>query len=189
MASLLCALMLTAGFSLVELSTVRFARSHDAPAAAGVVLAVWSLGSLLGGLLLGTRLSLIRDPRRRLVVLMVAVGVLMLLPAAATTVWVLAPLLFVSGIAIAPTVAALYSQVAAEVPPDRGTEAFGWLSAGFQVGTALGALGGGLIVQTAGAHVGFLASAGVIALGLPGLAVAALRRRPAQGAEGPLSAP
>lgn len=184
---LLCALLLTGAFSFVELSTVRLARSQDAPALAGVALAVWSAGSLLGGLFLGTRLTVIRDPRRRLVVLMFAAGVLMLPPAAAPAMWVLVPLLFVSGIAIAPTVAALYSQVAAEVRGDRGTEAFGWLSGGFQVGTAMGALAGGLVVQTAGARVGFLASAGVIGVGLPGLAVAALRRRPASGTEEPFT--
>lgn len=175
--ALSCALVLTAGFSVVELATVRFARSEGAPAAAGVALAVWSTGSLVGGLLLGAHTTAIRDPRRRLLVLMLGVAVLMLLPAAAPAVWVLVPLLFVSGIAIAPTVGAIYSQVAAEVPVDRGTEAFGWLSAGFQVGTALGAGGGGLIVQAAGPHASYLASAGVVALALPLLAVAALRRR------------
>lgn len=189
LAPLLCALVLTGAFSFVELSTVRFARSQGAPAAAGVALAVWSAGSLLGGLVLGTRLTVIRDARWRLVTLMFAVGVLMLLPATAPSVWVLAALLFVAGIAIAPTVAALYSQVASEVPGDRGTEAFGWLSAGFQAGTALGALGGGLVVQAAGAHVGLLASAGVIGLGLPGLMVAALRRRPAPETEEGFGAP
>lgn len=184
---LLCAVVLTAAFSVVELSTVRFARTQGSPAASGVALAMWSVGSLLGGLFLGTRLTVIRDPRRRLVALMLGVAILMLPPALASAMWVLVLLLFVSGIAIAPTVAALYGQVASEVPGDRGTEAFGWLSAGFQAGTALGALGGGLIVQTAGAHVGFLASAGVIGLGLPGLAIAALYRRPLPSPADPLT--
>lgn len=177
MALVAAAMLIVGAFSFVELSTVAFARGHRAAGAAGVVLAVWSAGSLTGGLLLGTRAGSARTPRRRLAFLLLLLAASTLLPVLADRVWLLGVLLFFAGIAIAPTFASLYALAASEVPAARQTEAFGWLSAGFQVGGALGSLGAGVVVQIAGPHIGYLAAAGLVALGAPGIALAS-RRRP-----------
>ena len=74
-------------------------------------------------------------------------------------------MLFPGGLAIAPTFGALYSLTASQAPPERQTEAFGWLSSGFQAGIALGAITGGAIVQAAGSRVAYGASAGLVLVG------------------------
>jgi MFS family permease len=179
-------LLVVAAFNYVELSTVAFTRGHGAARDAGVVLAVWSAGSLIGGLTFGTRAGSQSRPRRRLAALIAALAGSTLLPVAALNVWMLSVLLLFAGVAIAPTFAALYSLAAAEAPAERQTEAFGWLSTGFQVGSALGSLSAGAVVQASGPRVGYAAAAGVVALGSPALALAS--RRIAIGSEHPAPA-
>ncbi|MGH9044500.1 MAG: MFS transporter [Acidimicrobiales bacterium] len=170
---LVAGVVIVGGFSIVELSTVAFARSHGSPGLAGVALAVWSAGSLTGGLLLGARAASSRAPRRRLAELLTVLAAATLLPAAASQIWSLALLLLVAGLSIAPTFASLYSLAAAEVEQGRQNEGFGWLTASLLIGGALGGLGGGWLVQTCGSHVGYLVAGGVIALGTPPLVLTA----------------
>ena len=167
------AMTIVAAFNFVELATVAFTRSHHSAASAGLVLAVWSTGSLVGGLLLGIRASGSGVTSRRVAMLMVVLAAGTAIPAVSPSVWLLAVLLFVGGAAIAPTFGALYALAASEAPPERQTEAFGWLSSGFQAGSALGAISGGVIVQAAGPRVAYLAAAGVV---LGGAAVLGRRR-------------
>lgn len=174
------AVTLVGAFNFVELATVAFARSHDTPASSGVVLAVWSSGSLVGGLVMGTRVSGSAVTARRVALLMVVLAAGTALPALSPSIWLLAVTLFIGGAAIAPTFGALYSLAASKAPAERPTEAFGWLSSGFQVGSALGATGGGAIVQAAGSRVAFVAAAGVVLVG------AAMLGRPTPDNSAPL---
>jgi MFS family permease len=159
------AMTVVAAFSFVELATVAFARSHHAPAAAGLVLAVWSAGSLVGGFWLGVRVSGSGVTGRKVAALMIILAVGTAIPAVSPSLWILAVLLFLGGIAIAPTFGALYSLTASHAPPERQTEAFGWLSSGFQAGIALGAITGGAIVQAAGSRIAYISSAGLVLVG------------------------
>jgi MFS family permease len=152
-------------FNFVELATVAFARSHHSAASAGVVLAVWSAGSLAGGALFGIRASAAATAGR-VALLMVALATGTAIPAMAPSIWVLGLLLFLGGAAIAPTFGALYALAAAHSAPGRQTEAFGWLSSGFQAGSALGAVGAGAVVQGAGSRVAYGAAAGVVFCGV-----------------------
>jgi predicted MFS family arabinose efflux permease len=164
--SLVVAAMAVVGaFNYVELATVAFARSHHSAASSGLVLAVWSAGSLVGGLLLGTRAAPSGVTPRRVAGLMVVLAAGTAIPAVSPSIWLLGVLLFVGGAAIAPTFGALYSLAASQAPPERSTEAFGWLSSGFQAGSALGAISGGAVVQAAGPRVAYGAAAGVVLLG------------------------
>jgi MFS family permease len=159
------AMTVVGAFSCVELATVAFARSHHSAASAGVVLAVWSAGSLVGGLWLGIRASGSGVTNRKVAILMVVLAGGTALPALSPSIWLLGVLLFAGGMAIAPTFGAVYALTAAQAPPGRQTEAFGWLSSGFQAGIALGAISGGVIVQAAGPRVAYGAAAGVVLLG------------------------
>jgi MFS family permease len=159
------AITVVAAFSCVELATVAFARSQHSAASAGVVLAVWSAGSLVGGFWLGVRASGSGVTNRKVATLMVVLAAGTAIPAVSPSIWLLAVLLFVGGMAIAPTFGALYSLTASQAPPERQTEAFGWLSSGFQAGIALGAITGGAIVEAAGARVAFVTAAGVVLVG------------------------
>ncbi len=164
-AIVVAAMTLVGAFNIVELATVAFAWSHHSAASAGVVLAVWSAGSLAGGLLLGIRASGSGVTNRRVAVLMVVLAAGTAIPAVAPSIWLLAVLLFIGGAAIAPTFGALYTLAASKAPPERQTEAFGWLSSGFQAGSALGAISGGAIVQATGSRVAYGAAAGVVLAG------------------------
>jgi predicted MFS family arabinose efflux permease len=168
------AMTVVGAFNFVELATVAFAQSHHSAASSGLVLAVWSAGSLVGGLLLGTRASGSGVTSRRVALLMVVLAAGTAVPALSPSIWLLAVLLFVGGAAIAPTFGALYSLAASKAPPERQTEAFGWLSSGFQAGSALGAISGGAIVQAAGSRVAYGTAAGVV---LAGAAVLGRQKR------------
>jgi MFS family permease len=161
----LAAMTVVGAFSCVELATVAFARAHHSAASAGVVLAVWSAGSLVGGFRLGIRASGSGVTNRKVATLMVVLAAGTAIPAVSPSIWLLGVLLFVGGMAIAPTFGALYSLTAAQAPPERQTEAFGWLSSGFQAGIALGAISGGAIVQATGPRVAYGAAAAVVLLG------------------------
>lgn len=159
------AMTIVGAFEFVELATVAFARSHHSAAASGVILAVWSAGSLVGGATLGIRASRSAARGRRLAALMLVLASGTAIPAVSPTLWVLGLLLFLGGAAIAPTFGTLYSLAASESESGRQTEAFGWLSSGFQAGSALGAIAGGAIVQVAGSRVAYVAGAAAILVG------------------------
>lgn len=84
------------------------------------------------------------------------------IPAGSPSIWLLAVLLFIGGVAIAPTFGALYSLAASNAPAERQTEAFGWLSSGFQAGSAIGAVSGGAIVQAAGSRIAYATAAALV---------------------------
>lgn len=105
----LLSLWLGLGFGAAEIAVPAFAESEGNLALAGVALAGFSAGSLVGGLVAGLRPS--RDERRRIIVGTFALTGLMTLPLAASSIGSLALLLFVAGLPIAPVVAAVYGQI------------------------------------------------------------------------------
>jgi predicted MFS family arabinose efflux permease len=79
---------------------------------------------------------------------------------------VLAPVIYLCGLTIAPTLIAGYSQLAATARAGRDTEAMSWLSTGISIGVACGATAAGFILDARGARSGyvFAAAAGVTAV-------------------------
>jgi predicted MFS family arabinose efflux permease len=159
---------LTVGFSMTEIATVAFISGRHATAAAGVVLAVWSVGSLVGGLVIGAGRSQVTD--RSLSGAVSLVGLALALCAIAPGKVGLAVFLFVGSTVNAPALARLYTRMGTVAPSGATTEAFGWLSVGFQVGSSLGAALGGISVDGQGARVTFLI-AGVAAASIGLLAI------------------
>ena len=161
------------GIGMLEVGIPAFSRAEGAAAAAGVLLAVWSLGSGFGGLLYGTL------PRRaglyRTHLLVSALLPLALLPlAAATSVWVMALLVIPAGACIAPLLATRNELVGGVAPPGMRTEAFTWPITSFVGGIAIGAALSGLLVEGPGWRTAFVAAAGFAAVGA---LLAVLRRR------------
>lgn len=113
---------------------------------AGWLLAVWSLGSLVGGLVAARRPSA-ADPAGRVAPLfcLIAAG-----GAATALTWQAGPgwfagVLFLSGIGLAPALAAVYGVVSRVAPPARRTEAFAIGTTFVLTGLATGAALGGLL--------------------------------------------
>ena len=173
------AFTLTVAFNMTELAVIAFVSGRHASAASGVVLAAWSAGSMLGGLLFAGRGGRVDDGA-------VAAGCLAV--AAAVAVASAAPgriglgvILFTGGMTIAPALGRLYTRVAAVVPEGTTIEAFAWIGVGFLAGSSLGSALGGLTIDAVGARSTFLL-AGVVPAVMAGVLLVVMRRR-ASGAK------
>jgi MFS family permease len=156
------ALML--GFGGLEVAIPAFADDAGSPGLSGVLLAVWSLGSVAGGLWFGARVVSANLPRQyRWLLLGVTIGLAPL--ALVSSPWALGVLLFLGGTAIAPTLTVQNSLVGSIAPAHATTEAFTWLSTVAFGASAIGAaVGGALIEGPAGVNGSLLLAAGGAAL-------------------------
>jgi MFS family permease len=135
------------GFGALEVAIPAFADTTGSPGLSGVLLAVWSLGSVAGGLWFGARVVSINLPRQyRWGLLGVTIGLAPL--AAVSSPWVLGVLLFLGGTAIAPTLTVQNSLVGSIAPAHATTEAFTWLSTIAFGMSAVGAAGAGAVIES-----------------------------------------
>jgi MFS family permease len=153
-------------FGAVEVAVTATAEHLSRDAAAGPLLGVWGLGSLLGGILT-TRLGGGAHTAAGLTWMLAALAAGHLaLAVAAGSLIALAAVLLVAGAAIAPTYAAVYAMVERVAPAGTATEAFAWLATAAAGGSAAGAALAGALAEHSGATVTFLlaAAAGAVAL-------------------------
>jgi MFS family permease len=149
-------------FVSIDLSTVDFAARSGYKPLAGVILGCYALGSATGGLWYGSRNWRAPAWKRLAVTLTLTV-------AGVCTFWampnllVLAIVIYLCGLTIAPTLIAGYSLLESTALPGRATEAMSWLGTGISVGVALGATAAGFILDAFGPRWGyaFAAAAGV----------------------------
>jgi predicted MFS family arabinose efflux permease len=133
------------GLGCLEIAVPAFADTEGNRALAGIGLAGFAAGSLVGGLVAG--LWPARDERRRIVVGTFVLAALMLLPLAATSIATMALLLFCAGLPIAPVVGAVYGQVGKVAAAGSVAEAFSWFGTAVSVGIASGSVVGGVLVD------------------------------------------
>jgi MFS family permease len=167
----LLSLWLGLGFGAAEIAVPAFAEAEGNRALAGVALAGFSAGSLVGGLLAGLRPS--RDERRRIILGTFALAGLMALPLAARSMGSMAVLLFVAGLPIAPVVAAIYGQIGRVAAAGSVAEAFSWFGTSVSVGIAGGSVAGGWLIDTHGWRAAVLLGIGCLGVGA---VLTALRR-------------
>ena len=159
----LLALWLGLGFGATEIAVPAFADGEGNRALAGIALAGFASGSLVGGLLAGLRPA--RDERLRIVVGTFALAGLMLLPLLATSIVTMTLLLFCAGLPIAPVVAALYGQVGHVAAVGSVAEAFSWFGTAIAIGIAAGTVGGGALIDAHGWRWSTAVGAGCVAVG------------------------
>jgi len=134
------------GFGALEVAIPAFADSAGTPGMSGLLLAVWSLGSVTGGLWFGARVMSASLPRQyRWLLFGVTIGLAPL--AWISSPWALGVLLFLGGTAIAPTLTVQSSLVGSIAPVHATTEAFTWLSTITVGASAVGAALGGALVE------------------------------------------
>jgi MFS family permease len=136
----------------------------------GIVLAIWAVASLVGGLAFG---NLPIGPwalARRVFVIFVGASLAIF----AWEFWSLAIALVVAGICLAPALAVMFSAVSASVKFSDTAEAYGWVGTGQLIGAAAGSAIAGFLVDGIGSGGAFWASA---AFALLALGVAAVFRR------------
>ncbi len=138
---------------------------------AGIVLAIWSLGSLVGGLAFGhVPIGPWATARRMLIVFIgIVLSTFML-----WSWWGLSLTLLIAGLGIAPALAVLFAIVSASVKFSDTAEAYGWVGTGQLIGAALGSAVAGFLIDGIGA-VGAFWVAGAFAL--VGFVVPALAHR------------
>ena len=123
----------------LEVASVAFADDAGHKALAGLMLGAFSLGSLLAGVAAGAiiwqRGPLERGPDRHEPSLRWARCSLPILPGLV----VVTTALFLTGLALAPTLIALFSLIEASVPRCRLNEAMGFVQTGMSAGIAPGA--------------------------------------------------
>ena len=126
---------------------------------AGIVLAIFAVGSLVGGLSLGHVPIGPWALARRMLIVFVGTA----LAAASLNIWWLSVTLFIAGIGIAPALAVMFSIVSSSVRFSDTAEAYGWVGTGQLIGAAVGSAFAGFLIDSQGASGAFYV-AGVLAL-------------------------
>lgn len=153
-------------FGAAEVVTVAFAEEEGRKSAAGFLLAVWALGSLLAGLVSGAvawRSGPLSRLRAGALGMALATAPLALVP----SIPVMALVLLVGGIAISPTLIAAMSLAEQVLPPGRLTEGMAFIQTGLAAGIAPGAALAGVVIDEYGASPAYLVCAvgGLVVLG------------------------
>lgn len=168
-------------FGIVGVSVPAYATAAhvaDPEGLAGVLLAVWGIGSAIGGIYYGTRHPT-ASPVRQLSWLLSAVAVSIAALTVAPNPLTLGILLAVGGVTIAPALTVQNSLVGLVTPARMHTEAYTWMTTLAVSFSALGgALAGLLVDHAAGVRWAF-AIAG-LAVALAAVLTARSRLSPAQ---------
>lgn len=157
---------LPVGFCIgaVEVALPAFSDARGTPALAGVLLALWSLASGIGGLAFGARQS-----TRGIVemyLLIAALFPLTCLPLAiADSPLAMGVLAMLAGLPIAPLIASRNELVGTLASGSASAESFTWLLTALVAGLALGSAAAGTLVESEGWRVAVLAGCAVAALG------------------------
>lgn len=157
--------LLIGGASAVEAAVV--ATFGHGGLEAGLVLAVFSVGSLIGGLAFGHIPMGPWAMARRLTV--VAVGLVVasffvsdITPA---TPWWVSACLLVAGAGVAPALAVMFAMTSASVKFSETAEAYGWIGTGQLIGAALGSAVAGFLIDGVGPAGAYAAAAAFAILG------------------------
>jgi MFS family permease len=160
----------------------------DPEGLAGVLLAVWGIGSGLGGIVYGLRRSS-GSPVTQLTWLLGGVAASIALLAVAPGPLTLGVLLAVGGVTIAPALTVESSLVGLVTPPWMHNEAYTWMTTLTVAASAVGGALAGSLVDGAGVRWAFLGAGGAVLLATavsryPSLAHA-MKGLPARRAEDP----
>ena len=151
-------MLLGAMFVSIDLSTVAFAQHFGHKPLAGLILGTYAFGSATGGIWYGTRHW--RAPVEKRFALALTLTVL-----GVATFWAqpnlvsLTCVIYLCGLAIAPTLIAGFSLLEAQAKPGRRTEAMSWLSSGISIGVAVGASVVGFVIDAHGPRFGYVVAA------------------------------
>ena len=150
-----------------------FASERATDAWGPTLIAINSIGSALGGLAYGG-MHLATPIERQLPRLMALLAIPVVLHLAVDGPWTMAPLAFVAGILIAPSMTGATLLVSRHAPPAYITEAFTWSATAIVTGVGAGMAAGGALVERFGAKSAFVLAT-VSAL-VAGLCATALRQ-------------
>ena len=162
-------------FGAMEVSMVSFTEELDVPALGGILLALFSIGSLSAALVYGARTW--RRPTWQLFVfgvILMAIG--MSFFPVTFNIWTMAAVILITGLTCAPTMTNVNVIIQKSVSPVKLTEGLTWMSTSINLGTSLGTAIAGPAIDSIGARGGLLTMAGagwamvvLMLIGLPAL--------------------
>jgi MFS family permease len=165
---------LTLAFGALEVGYPGFASERSTAAWGPTLIAINAMGSALGGLAYGG-LHVAMTIERLLPRLMSLLAVPIALHLFVDGPWAMAPLAFVAGLMIAPSMTGATLLVSRHAPPAYVTEAFTWSATAIVTGVGAGMAVGGALIERYGAKSAFvLAMSSALAAAMLSLA---LRRR------------
>ena len=167
------ALLTAISFGAIEVALPAFTEGEGSRAAAGPLITMWALGSVAGGLWYGSR-SWRAPLERRFVVLLGALALGAAPLAFAGSIAVMAALLLLTGLALAPVATTEYALVERLAPAGTSTEAYSWQIMAGAVGFGIGSAGAGVLVERA--SVPWALGSAALACGIGFLLALAARR-------------
>jgi predicted MFS family arabinose efflux permease len=165
------------GLGAIEVGLPSLALHAGSRPASGLLLALWSLGSMTGGLWYGSRTWRVPLSTRYRTLLLAGVACIAPL-IVARSVPAGAVCAFLAGLTIAPVFSCQYALIGRSVTPGVETEAFTWVSAALISGVAAGSALGGAAISAAGVSAPFALACG--ATGLAALSAVRMRVRVGQ---------
>jgi MFS family permease len=174
------------GLGAIEVGLPSLALHAGSRPASGLLLALWSLGSMIGGLWYGSRVwssSLARRYQTLLVLAVLCTAPLI----AARSIAAGGVCSLIAGLTIAPTFSCQYALVGRSVSDGSETEAFTWVSAALIGGFSAGSAIGGAVIAAAGVSAPFVIAC--LATILAALVTALSRLASAPEASGARAAP
>lgn len=145
--------LLVGCFAAIEAGVVSM--FGEGSADAGIVLAIFALTSLVGGLAFGHRPIGPWALARRMSVILVG----SILAVLAVEFWTISGALALAGLMVAPALAVMFAVVSATVRFSDTAEAYGWVGTGQLLGAALGSAAAGFLIDAAGSPGGFWTAA------------------------------
>jgi predicted MFS family arabinose efflux permease len=159
---LVCAALTGVSWGALQVSLPALAVHSGSPQAAGVLLGMWGLGSVIGGFLSGARVW--RSPASRYVVLLWLSALAGALLIGAQTIQLALGLSLVAGLTLSPLSSCQWSLIDRVALPGTMAEAFAWDIGVIGAGMAAGTVASGLLADRVGLWaafaVGSMSSAG-----------------------------
>jgi MFS family permease len=147
----------------VEVGLPAFAVEHGSRWSSGPLLALFSVGSMVGGLLYSAKRWKL-SPGRRYIAMLLAMTITVAPLIVAPSLAVGFLLSVVAGLGIAPMLSSQFSLVGALASAGTTTEAFAWQRAATIAGMAAGSTLGGSLVDSNGAKAAFALGCATVAL-------------------------
>jgi MFS family permease len=154
-----------AAFGVLEITIPAYTNARGLPELGGLMFALWSGGSIVGGLWYGGRDF--KTPLGRLYLVFMALNVIGFGAIVfAGSLWTLGLLLFAAGLVISPTTAVEGALVTSLAPRGMTTEAFTWSGTAIYLGFALGSALASVVLSGSLGSAGALTGAALLSFGL-----------------------